>query len=1049
MQPPIVDAAGMQNTTTVLIGGLLSEYYIEVPEFQRGYSWEEQELIEFWDDLNEIFTREKSHYFGLIVAESNAEAIPCQGSPARQGLIVIDGQQRLTTSVLFIKAIQLLADEIPDGIDDQIRESLKQDCENKLRFTPAGALQQGIPTWTHVINNKRAEFNASIHALLDDNNNHNFNSGSEKRMKNALNVLKSKLKSVFQENESLANLNYLKDIHDRFSHKFTTVKVTLPDDMEAPAVFEVMNNRGRPLSTLDLLKNLIMLIQLRINPHLQEMGMNAINFEETWFQIVSLLDKYGLSSIDQEKKLLALYWQLFKGKGRVEENVAYEKINAEFKILLKGFTNEQIRDWDHLEDDDSKNALEELNLFISRFYRVTMAFCEYFTKDVTTGPEDEQRSLFGGYRELFATPTGDNAENYRLDAKKYLSDIRSMDQVGSMQSTIIACMDKAENVKEISKILKEAEKTLYRTYRIGRNTQRYNYQEDPRFSHKIFRDQLEKVTLKLDKAVPEETYESVKNTLLAGTIPAEFPREATLYEAMIGYFWRVLSRANTALTLRSFKESLMGELGKTAANSHWVRYFFFKYNRSIGGIEGTLVESFKKGIFGDKDVEHIMPQSVLKNKNKKYWITNQTNGFSRFEVDLESENHPEQRIHDLGNIVLTRSETNRKVYRDRQYITKRPGIDGIPIGTKKILYSDPNVIVHPPSSDAPEGGYQDYAMVRDIPTQYKDWRWQCIEDRKKRLINWALGEWQLDCNLDIMPPLIPLTKLYWHENAIRDMEDPRFGHKAIQAQRVRRNLEEKINIRDSFEINNEQDEQELEELNTQINDLENRLNYRNSISEANSKKFEAHLLGITINSLELKRQTILQMRGEYTDEKMQNIDEHVDERTQDVTEIETQFGEHRTLLINLEEAEGENEEENTLEIAHRQLEEIKIELDIATLNKARALHLKKEFEKLSKMESEITESHILSERIREIELKIGSCETANTAIETARAAGIVVPNHERLTRENTEAIDSLRGYLNEIVERLEAAHTQQEEPNELVDGAVEPVNNQPPVVEEE
>lgn len=75
MQPPIVDAAGMQNTTTVLIGGLLSEYYIEVPEFQRGYSWEEQELIEFWDDLNEIFTREKSHYFGLIVAESNAEAI--------------------------------------------------------------------------------------------------------------------------------------------------------------------------------------------------------------------------------------------------------------------------------------------------------------------------------------------------------------------------------------------------------------------------------------------------------------------------------------------------------------------------------------------------------------------------------------------------------------------------------------------------------------------------------------------------------------------------------------------------------------------------------------------------------------------------------------------------------------------------------------------------------------------------------------------------------------------------------------------------------------
>ena len=177
--PPIANAAGMQNTTTVVIGDILSRYYIEVPEYQRGYSWEQQELIEFWDDLNEILIREKSHYFGLIVAQSNAEAIPCQDGAARQGLIVIDGQQRLTTSVLFIKAIQLLANEIPDGVDDNAREALKENCQNKLRFTPAGQLQEGVPEWTHVINNARDEFNASIHALLDDNANHNFNSGSE------------------------------------------------------------------------------------------------------------------------------------------------------------------------------------------------------------------------------------------------------------------------------------------------------------------------------------------------------------------------------------------------------------------------------------------------------------------------------------------------------------------------------------------------------------------------------------------------------------------------------------------------------------------------------------------------------------------------------------------------------------------------------------------------------------------------------------------------------------------------------------------------------
>ena len=65
---------------------------IRIPNYQRAYSWEEKHCKQFLDDL--IEQKGKDYYLGQLLFEVDGDIF-----------YIIDGQQRLTTSVLLISAI--------------------------------------------------------------------------------------------------------------------------------------------------------------------------------------------------------------------------------------------------------------------------------------------------------------------------------------------------------------------------------------------------------------------------------------------------------------------------------------------------------------------------------------------------------------------------------------------------------------------------------------------------------------------------------------------------------------------------------------------------------------------------------------------------------------------------------------------------------------------------------------------------------------------------------------------------------------------------------
>ena len=84
----------MANSNLKTLSEIFNEKIFKVPDYQRGYSWGEQQLEDLWRDIDNL-PLGKLHYTGMITVDIQDRKI----------YHVIDGQQRLTSLIIFIKNI--------------------------------------------------------------------------------------------------------------------------------------------------------------------------------------------------------------------------------------------------------------------------------------------------------------------------------------------------------------------------------------------------------------------------------------------------------------------------------------------------------------------------------------------------------------------------------------------------------------------------------------------------------------------------------------------------------------------------------------------------------------------------------------------------------------------------------------------------------------------------------------------------------------------------------------------------------------------------------
>lgn len=103
----------MAATKLETLSEIFNQKFFRIPDYQRGYAWEEKQLKEFWNDLKNL-KDDGSHYAGLITVEEVKEKDKKTErwsedkwlfDKGLKAYYVIDGQQRLTTCIILIDSI--------------------------------------------------------------------------------------------------------------------------------------------------------------------------------------------------------------------------------------------------------------------------------------------------------------------------------------------------------------------------------------------------------------------------------------------------------------------------------------------------------------------------------------------------------------------------------------------------------------------------------------------------------------------------------------------------------------------------------------------------------------------------------------------------------------------------------------------------------------------------------------------------------------------------------------------------------------------------------
>jgi len=246
MQPtymPIAQLFGSQTRYTV-------------PLFQRPYVWSREEQWEpLWEDvlglLNRLELRQgqspvASHFLGTIVLEQTPNAT---GSLPRRE--VIDGQQRLTTIQIMLKAVEhALAQTEVSATDSQkpiisfSRRQLGLLTENTA-FDP----QERYKVWP--TNEDRAPFKAVL-----DTEPLTGTNGQNTRMAEAYLFFRQEAVQYLQPTLDIAELGLrAQRLTDALKDYLKLIVLDLDPSDEPQAIFETLNAHGTPLLPADLIKN--------------------------------------------------------------------------------------------------------------------------------------------------------------------------------------------------------------------------------------------------------------------------------------------------------------------------------------------------------------------------------------------------------------------------------------------------------------------------------------------------------------------------------------------------------------------------------------------------------------------------------------------------------------------------------------------------------------------------------------------------------------------------------------------------------------------------
>ncbi|MBZ7938823.1 DUF262 domain-containing protein [Campylobacter sp. W0014] len=319
----------------------------EIPNYQRPYKWEDEQVEQLFDDIYEAYKNSKNdenenYFLGSIVVTKQSNDSYYE---------VVDGQQRITTLMILFCVLRDCFRDInkeyknPNDINIQRVEQCIyiNNCFQRLKFSQNAQYKNEFDSL--FLNNNDSVKNNSIKLFKKPSKKEIDLDDSKFKYQNTAVILREKLNNLYNESyeEMDGFINYL-------FNKVLLIKIVCSNLNTAVKLFQTINDRGLDLTQLDLIKSFL---------------INKI-YEE---------NKDDLQYAKNEENAFIIKWQ--KNETQLSNTEGYSDMEYMFTLFAYFLLNSNPKESLHTELENqfkNKTSKEVINEFSD--------FCDKYMKDL-------------------------------------------------------------------------------------------------------------------------------------------------------------------------------------------------------------------------------------------------------------------------------------------------------------------------------------------------------------------------------------------------------------------------------------------------------------------------------------------------------------------------------------------------------------------------------------------------------------------------------------------------------------------------------------------
>lgn len=581
---------------------LFQNRLFRIPDYQRGYAWQQPQLVDFWDDL--INLQEGGYHYTGLLSLKVLKRIETKSWGSDLWMVdkcfkpchIVDGQQRLTTFIILLNEIVEFArsiecnsgksdDEIVLGYDTLKDVVAKYICQHRPPNNQVTTYLFG-----YEVDNPSADylryriFNAPFSGTVNE-------TYYTKNLKFAKSFFRENIVALYDTEgaEGLNNL-YLKltlrlmfNIHE------------IADDYDVFVAFETMNNRGKKLTNLELLKNrLIYLTTLYSDGKFDELDKSNLRgqINDAWKEVYYQLGRNEKTPLSDDEFLRAhwiSYFMYSRKKGDDYIHFLLNKFSAknifEKKTVVIGETvEEDVEAVDYDTEDSADNLVEQEVLEVSKLEPSEISAYVNSLKDTA--------------KYWYDTFFPMQSENLSKEEKLWVDRLNRIG-IGYFRPLVMVIISRRD-LSEDQRIdaFRAIERFIFICFRLGYFNATFRSSEYYRAARSIYLKQME----------ISDLFDDINET----------------------------TNANIEYAIPNFVTKIEKHFDNMGGFYYWnsIKYFLYEYELNLAqknNLDKVSWELFTKTEKDKVSIEHILPQTPT-----KYYWRNQFRQFDNEEIELLS-----------------------------------------------------------------------------------------------------------------------------------------------------------------------------------------------------------------------------------------------------------------------------------------------------------------------------------------------------------------------------------------------------------------------------